>query len=51
VNHANLNALVHLLETNDVKVIIDRTYSLDQTAGAVAHVLNHHAAGKVAIVV
>ena len=51
VSHANLNALVHLLDTDEVKVIIDRTYPLDQTAGAVAHVLNHHAAGKVAIVV
>lgn len=51
VSHANLNALVNLLETDEVKVIIDRTYPLDQAADAVAHVLNHHAAGKVAIVV
>lgn len=47
----NLDALVHLLETDKVRVVIEQTYSLDQTAGAVAHVLGHHASGKIAIAV
>jgi NADPH:quinone reductase-like Zn-dependent oxidoreductase len=32
-------------------VVIEQTYPLDKTASAVAHVLEHHASGKVAIVV
>jgi NADPH:quinone reductase-like Zn-dependent oxidoreductase len=51
VNRENLNALVGLLETDEVRVVIERTYPLDETASAVAHVLEHHASGKVAIVV
>jgi NADPH:quinone reductase-like Zn-dependent oxidoreductase len=51
VNRENLNALVRLLETDEVRVVIERTYPLDETASAVAHVLEHHASGKVAIVV
>jgi NADPH:quinone reductase-like Zn-dependent oxidoreductase len=51
VNHANLNALVRLLETGEVRVVIERTYSFGEAAGAVAHVLAHHASGKIAITV
>jgi NADPH:quinone reductase-like Zn-dependent oxidoreductase len=51
VNRENLNALVHLLEIDKVRVVIDQTYPFDKTASAVAHVLEHHASGKVAIVV
>lgn len=51
VNRENLNALVHLLETGEVRVVIDQTYPFDQAAGAVAHMLGHHASGQVAIVV
>jgi NADPH:quinone reductase-like Zn-dependent oxidoreductase len=49
VNHENLNALVRLLESGEVRVVIDETYPLDQAAGAVAHMLEHHASGKIAI--
>jgi NADPH:quinone reductase-like Zn-dependent oxidoreductase len=49
VNRDNLNALVRLLETGQVRVVIDQTYPFDQAASAVAHVLGHHARGKVAI--
>lgn len=49
VNRDDLNALVHLLETGEVKVVIDETYPFDRAASAVAHVLGHHARGKVAI--
>jgi NADPH:quinone reductase-like Zn-dependent oxidoreductase len=51
VNRKNLDALVRLLESGEVRVVIDHTYPFDQTASAVAHTLGHHASGKVAIAV
>ena len=51
VNRENLTALIRLLETDKVRVVIEQTYPFDKTASAVAHVLHHHASGKVAIVV
>jgi len=51
VNRENLTALVRLLETDKVRVVIEQTYPFDKTASAVAHVLEHHASGKVAIAV
>jgi NADPH:quinone reductase-like Zn-dependent oxidoreductase len=50
VNRENLNALVRLLQTDHVRVIIEQTYPFDKTASAVTHVLEHHARGKIAIV-
>ncbi len=47
----NLNALVDLLETDQVRVVIEQTYPLAETASAVARVLGHHAIGKIAIAV
>jgi NADPH:quinone reductase-like Zn-dependent oxidoreductase len=49
VNRENLNALVRLLETNRVRVVIERTYTLKEAASAIAHALTHHARGKLAI--
>lgn len=51
VNRENLDALVRLLESGEVRVVIDKTYPLDEAASAVAHMLGHHASGKVAITV
>jgi NADPH:quinone reductase-like Zn-dependent oxidoreductase len=51
VNRENLNALVRLLETDGVRVVIEQTYPFDETPSAVAHVMEHHACGKIAIVV
>lgn len=51
VNHENLTALAALLESDDVKVVIDKVYPLDEAAIAVAHMYGHHAVGKVAIAV
>jgi len=51
VNRDNLGALAGLLESGAVRVVIDTTYPLDCTAAAVAHMLGHHARGKVAITV
>ncbi len=50
VSRENLDALAALLESGDVKVIIDKTYPLSEAAKAVAHMLGHHARGKVVIV-
>jgi NADPH:quinone reductase-like Zn-dependent oxidoreductase len=49
VNHENLNALASLLESGAAQVIVDKAYPFDHTATAVAHMLGHHARGKVAI--
>jgi NADPH:quinone reductase-like Zn-dependent oxidoreductase len=46
---SNLAALADLLVSKAVKVMIDRTYPLSEAGQAVAHVLTHHARGKVAI--
>ena len=51
VNRETLNALVRLLESGEARVVIEQTYPLEQTASAVAHVLGHHATGKVAIAI
>lgn len=40
-----------LLESGDVKVVIDKVYPLGEAAKAVAHMLGHHAIGKVVITV
>jgi NADPH:quinone reductase-like Zn-dependent oxidoreductase len=49
VNRENLAALRQLLESGEV--IIAQTYPLDQAATAVAHMLEHHPGGKIAITV
>jgi NADPH:quinone reductase-like Zn-dependent oxidoreductase len=51
VNRENLAALAALLESGDVKVVIDHVYALRDAADAIDHMLGHHARGKVAIVV
>lgn len=50
-NHENLGALAKMLESGDVKVVIDTVYSLAETGKAVAHMLGHHARGNVVIAV
>jgi NADPH:quinone reductase-like Zn-dependent oxidoreductase len=49
VNRENLEALAALLESADINVVIDKVYPLSRAADAVAHMLGHHARGKVAI--
>ncbi len=51
VNRENLDALAVLLESGDVKVVIDKVYPLSEAANAIAHMLEHHARGKVVITV
>jgi NADPH:quinone reductase-like Zn-dependent oxidoreductase len=48
-NRENLAALRRLLESGEVRVVIARTYPLDQTAQAITHMLEHHPSGKIAI--
>jgi NADPH:quinone reductase-like Zn-dependent oxidoreductase len=50
-NRDNLAALATLLESGEVKVVIDTSYPLSQAANAVSHMLSHHATGKIAIAV
>jgi NADPH:quinone reductase-like Zn-dependent oxidoreductase len=49
VNRPNLEALAALLESGDVKVVIDEVYPLAEAGKAVAHMAGHHARGKVVI--
>lgn len=49
MNRQNLTALAHLLESGDLRTVIDETYPLTEAAQAVAHMLGHHAQGKVVI--
>jgi NADPH:quinone reductase-like Zn-dependent oxidoreductase len=51
IDRENLDALAGLLESGDVKVVIDKTYALSDAADAVVHMLAHHARGKVVIAV
>jgi NADPH:quinone reductase-like Zn-dependent oxidoreductase len=51
VNRANLEALAALLESGGVKVVIDKVYPLSEASSAVAHMLGHHARGKIVIAV
>jgi len=51
VNRENLKALAAHLESADFNVVIDKVYPLSETADAVAHMLGHHARGKVVIAV
>jgi NADPH:quinone reductase-like Zn-dependent oxidoreductase len=51
VNRENLRALASLLESGEVEAVVDKVYSLGEAAQAVAHMLGHHARGKVVIAV
>jgi NADPH:quinone reductase-like Zn-dependent oxidoreductase len=51
VNRENLTALRTLLESGQVRVVIAKTYPLDQAAAAVTRMLGHHPGGKIAITV
>jgi NADPH:quinone reductase-like Zn-dependent oxidoreductase len=49
VHRTNLAELAELLEAGTVTAPIDRSYPLQEAPAAVAHVLRHHARGKVTI--
>ncbi len=49
VNRENLDDLRTLMESGEVKVIIDKVYPLSEASAAVAHMYAHHAVGQVAI--
>jgi NADPH:quinone reductase-like Zn-dependent oxidoreductase len=51
VNRESLEALATLLEPGAAKVVVDTVYPLAETASAVAHMLGHHARGKIVITV
>jgi NADPH:quinone reductase-like Zn-dependent oxidoreductase len=51
VNRENLDAIAALLESGDVRVVVDETYPLAEAGKAVARMAGHHASGKVVIAV
>jgi NADPH:quinone reductase-like Zn-dependent oxidoreductase len=51
VNRENLAALATLLESGDIRVVIEKVYPLGDAPTAVGHMLGHHAVGKVVIAV
>ena len=51
MNRENLVALAAFLESGDVRIVIDETFTLEGAAAAVAHMLGHHARGKLVIAV
>jgi NADPH:quinone reductase-like Zn-dependent oxidoreductase len=51
VDRENLNALAALLDSREVRVVVDNIYAFDETADAVAHMATHRARGNVAITV
>lgn len=46
-----LTALAELLESGQVRAVIDGVYPLEKTADAVAHMLGHHARGNIVITI
>jgi NADPH:quinone reductase-like Zn-dependent oxidoreductase len=49
VNQKDLTFLADLMATGKVKPVIDRTYTLSQTADALRYLEKGHARGKVVI--
>jgi NADPH:quinone reductase-like Zn-dependent oxidoreductase len=49
VTREDLKALAALIDSGEMRVVIDKAYPLSQAADAVAHMLGHHARGKVVI--
>jgi NADPH:quinone reductase-like Zn-dependent oxidoreductase len=49
LNGADLASLATLIQSGQVKPVIDRTYPLDQTAEALRYLLKGHARGKVVL--
>lgn len=48
-NADDLDALRRLVEAGDVSPVVDRTYSLEEVADAIQHVVDGHVRGKVVI--
>jgi NADPH:quinone reductase-like Zn-dependent oxidoreductase len=51
VGRENLSSLAVLLQSGDARVVISETYPLADAAKAVAHMVGHHAIGKLAMTV
>jgi NADPH:quinone reductase-like Zn-dependent oxidoreductase len=50
-SHDDLTAICRLIESGELKSVIDRTYPFVQTAAAIVHVETGHARGKVVVTV
>jgi NADPH:quinone reductase-like Zn-dependent oxidoreductase len=51
VNTADLNVLAGMLESGAIKPVVERSFTLEETAEAIRHVESCHARGKVIIAV
>lgn len=51
MNREHPQALATLLESGEVRVIIDKVYPLSEAARAVSHMYGHHARGNIVIAV
>jgi NADPH:quinone reductase-like Zn-dependent oxidoreductase len=49
VGRENLQSLAGLLQSGDARVVISEVHPLADAGQAVAHMLGHHAVGKIAI--
>jgi NADPH:quinone reductase-like Zn-dependent oxidoreductase len=50
-NHADLSAIAALCEQGKLRVVLDRTYPLEETAAALAYIDEGHVPGKVVVTV
>ncbi len=50
-NHADLQVLTELIETDKVRPVIDTTYPLSEVPEAIRHLKAGHARGKIVIAV
>ena len=48
---ARLSDLAEMVARNELRVVIDRTYSLDQAAAAMRHLETEHARGKIVVTI
>lgn len=51
MNHDDLEVIRGLIETGQVRSVVDRTYPLNETAAAISHVEAGHVRGKVVVTV
>ena len=48
-NHEDLMAIKELIESNKVRPVVDRTFSLSEAPKAISHLVDGHARGKIAV--
>jgi alcohol dehydrogenase len=49
-SHHDLVIIKRLIESGEIKPVLDRTFTLDEAAKAIDYVTNRHARGQVVVV-